>query len=279
MPPALSDDEMSDASGVGAVTTPPPSKRGRKIGSYVDAAGDDDEDSNGSSDNGKLKKRDKGRAKSATRTNGAALSTSKKKEEEVRGGDDKDNGDDDDDDGDEEEGDEYEVQRIIDHMLDENEDPRFRVVWKGYENPSDHTWEPEDNLVDNASEILSEYITKIGGRPKLFEKPAKGKKRGRQSASASSTTATKRPRKSEDHPADRESPAEVQKVFKPPAGSWEEEVVDVEMFRGDDGELRVFLTWRNGSKSQHAAQQAYLRCPQRILRFYESRISFKTPVE
>jgi chromobox protein 1 len=149
---------------------------------------------------------------------------------------------------------------------------------------------------------LTEYIAKIGGRPKLYEKPAKGKKRGRQPASTSPMTSTKRPRKSEDHPIDRESPAEVQKVFKPPAGSWEEEVVDVEMFRGDDGELRVFLTWRNGSKSQHAAQQAYLRCPQRvrtahgtpspqahtnrlttatpqILRFYESRISFKTPTE
>lgn len=119
---------------------------------------------------------------------------------------------------------------------------------------------------ENASEILSDYIAKIGGRQKLFEKPTKGKKRGRQRASASPTTATKRSRKSEDHPADREPPAEVQNVFKPPAGSWEEEVVDVEMFRGDDGELRVFLTWRNGSKSQHAAQQAYLRCPQRVSR-------------
>lgn len=117
---------------------------------------------------------------------------------------------------------------------------------------------------------MSDYIAKIGGRPKLFEKPTKGKKRGRQPASASTTTATKRSRKSEDHPADRESPAEIQKVFKPPAGSWEEEVVDVEMFRGDDGELRVFLTWRNGSKSQHAAQQAYLRCPQRVSKTHDA---------
>lgn len=116
---------------------------------------------------------------------------------------------------------------------------------------------------------MNAYIFKIGGREKLFEKPTKSKKRGRQPASATPTTASKRSRKSEDHPADRESPAEVQKVFKPPAGSWEDDVVDVEMFRGDDGELRVFLTWRNGSKSQHAAQQAYLRCPQRVRRDFE----------
>ncbi|CAK7209114.1 hypothetical protein SCUCBS95973_000341 [Sporothrix curviconia] len=234
MPPALSDDEMSDASGVGAVTTPPPSKRGKKIGSYADASENDDNDS-GSSD-ARAKKRDSGRAKSATRTNGSAAAASNKKEAaNEEEDDDEDDEDDDDDEGGEDE--------------------------------------------ENASEILSEYILKIGGRAKLFEKPAKGKKRGRQPGSATPTTAAKRSRKSEDHPADRESPAEVQKVFKPPAGSWEDEVAGVEMFRSDDGELRVFLTWKNGSKSQHAAQQAYTRCPQKILHFYESRISFKTPFE
>ncbi|ERS96523.1 hypothetical protein HMPREF1624_06727 [Sporothrix schenckii ATCC 58251] len=266
---------MSDGSGVGAVTTPPPSKRGRKTGAYADAA-EEDEDSINSSGNNKPNKRDGGRAKGVSQSNGSALPASRKKDVDSKDQNEKGTSGDDDDvdeDEDDEDGDEYEVQQIIDHMLDENEEPRFRVVWKGYESPSDHTWEPEDNLAENASEILSEYITKIGGRPKLFEKPSKGKKRGRQPASASPTTASKRPKKSEDHPADRESPAEVQKVFKPPAGSWEDEVVDVEMFRGDDGELRVFLTWRNGSKSQHAAQHAY------ILRFYESRISFKTPTE
>ncbi len=154
---------------------------------------------------------------------------------------------------------------------------------------------------ENASEILSEYIRKIGGEKKLYEKPAKGKKRGQSSASASASGAAAKRSRKNDHPSDRESPAvDVPRVFKPPAGSWEDDVTDVEMFRGDDGDLRVFLTWKNGSKSQHAAQLAYLRCPQRvcwytwgvalrsrghpltavqILRFYESRISFKMPSE
>ncbi|CAK7205449.1 hypothetical protein SEUCBS139899_008221 [Sporothrix eucalyptigena] len=276
MPPALSDDEMSDANGVGAITTPPPSKRGKKIGSYADVSDNSDDNSNGSSNSGKARKRDNGRVKNGTRTNGSASAASRKEVKEEDN--DEDNEDDDDEEAEDEEAeDEYEVQNILSHMLDENEKPRFRVVWKGYENPSDHTWEPEENLKENASEILSEYITKIGGRPKLFEKPAKGKKRGRRPASTTPTNASKRPRKSEDHPANRESLAEEQKVFKAPAGSWEDEVSGVEMFRSDDGELRVFLTWKNGSRSQHAAQQAYTRCPQKILHFYESRISFRTP--
>ncbi|CAK7223037.1 hypothetical protein SEUCBS140593_005102 [Sporothrix eucalyptigena] len=235
MPPALSDDEMSDANGVGAITTPPPSKRGKKIGSYADVSDNSDDNSNGSSNSGKARKRDNGRVKNGTRTNGSASAASRKEVKE------EDNDEDNEDDDDEEAEDE----------------------------------EAEDE--ENASEILSEYITKIGGRPKLFEKPAKGKKRGRRPASTTPTNASKRPRKSEDHPANRESLAEEQKVFKAPAGSWEDEVSGVEMFRSDDGELRVFLTWKNGSRSQHAAQQAYTRCPQKILHFYESRISFRTP--
>lgn len=276
MPPALSDDEMSDGSGVGAVTTPPPSKRSKKAPAYADSDDDDASDSDAPS----------GRAKSAQRTNGS----SKKKEEPVPVADDDDE---EDEEGDEEE-EEYEVQEITGHMLDDKKQPRFRVIWKGYPDEADHTWEPEDNLVENASIILNDYYSKIGGREKVFEKPTKGKKRGRPSAAASASaptsanstpnpSAAKRSRKSEiidTHPSSRESPvADATKLFKPPAGSWEDEVVDVEMFRGNDGELRVFLTWKNGNKSQHVAQQAYVRCPQRILKFYESRISFKTPAE
>lgn len=43
-------------------------------------------------------------------------------------------------------------------------------------------------------------------------------------------------------------------------------MTDVEMFRSDEGDLRVFLTWKDGSKSQHAAQEAYTRCPQKVSR-------------
>lgn len=156
----------------------------------------------------------------------------------------------------------------------------------------------------NASEILDDYVAKIGGRESLFGKSSKGKKRGRQSMSAVTPTAsTKRARKSGEHPADRETPSVVEKAFKPPAGSWEDDVVDVEMYRNGEGELIVCLTWKAGQKTQHPAQQTYMRCPQKvcqlssgwtldlqteltlfvdaiqILRFYESHISFKTDAD
>ncbi|CAK7273760.1 hypothetical protein SEPCBS57363_005815 [Sporothrix epigloea] len=314
MPLTFSDDESSGASGAGTIGTPSLAKRGKKKTSYADASENSDE--NGESDG--LNKPINGSVLAAKKGELVAKELDEDGEDEGDDGADKDKNDDkdyqdDNDDNDEKDvdddksdkdnkdendeddkdkddeddvedadeiaEDEYEVGSILSHMLDENGEPRFRVVWKGYDNPSDHTWEPEDNLKDNASEILSEYITKIGGRAKLFEKPAKGRKRGRQSTSSNpaTATATKRSRKSASNLPSRKSPVRVQQVFIPPSGSWEDGVTDVEMFRSDEGDLRVFLTWKDGSKSQHAAQEAYTRCPQKILHFYESRISFKAP--
>ncbi|EFX05435.1 chromo domain containing protein [Grosmannia clavigera kw1407] len=281
MPPALSDDEMSDSSGVGAVTTPPPSKRGKKVGSYASL---NTENSDEASDSAQAKKR--GAPKTSARTNGSAAARSipirkgnGTEDEASKNGVTDENGDDGSDDSEAEE--EYEVERIIGHMLNDAGDLLFHVTWKGYNNPKDYTWEPEENLAGNASEILNEYIAKLGSRENLFEKPNKGKKRGRQSLSATTPASMppKRTKKNGEHPADRETPLAVENPFKPPAGSWEDDVVDVEMYRNGEGELIVCLTWKAGQKSQHPAQQTYMRCPQKILRFYESHISFKTDTE
>ena len=114
--------------------------------------------------------------------------------------------------------------------------------------------------------ILEEYWEKIGGRDKVFEESEKAvttKKRGR-APGGGAAGASKR-RKNVDHPADSESPASLQAVaFKPPAGSWEDGVDVVDMYRDENGALMVYLTWKSGDKTQHAARQAYQRCPQKV---------------
>jgi len=37
----------------------------------------------------------------------------------------------------------------------------------------------------------------------------------------------------------------------------------------------VFLSWANGHKTQHPLEQVYKRCPQKMLKFYESHLVFK----
>lgn len=119
---------------------------------------------------------------------------------------------------------------------------------------------------ENAAEILQEYFKSIGGREKIFEQTSaalKGRKRGRQSNSA--TPAEKRSRKN-GHPADSTPPATARVVeWKPPSGSWDEEVDTVDMCQDEEnGTFIVYLTWKNGKKTQHPKEVVYRRCPQKV---------------
>ncbi|EHA52653.1 hypothetical protein MCOR27_007394 [Pyricularia oryzae] len=234
MPPAISDDDMSDGSNDLDVVP----RRDKK------AAHSDDED-------------DEDDFKEAT--NGAAV-----EEEEEEG-----------DEGEEEE---YVVEKILSHRIDESDGKlRFEVKWEGFEKKSDRTWEPLENLQGSADEILDEYLQEHGTVAELYEsfsKATKTKKRGRPSAGATPGS-TKKSRKNGDHPLDSEPPESRKAVaWKPPSGSWEDQIDTVDMTRNDKGELIVWLGWKNGEKSQHKAQQAYTRAPQKMLKFYESKINF-----
>lgn len=102
---------MSEASGVGAVTTPPPSKRGKKVGSYASL---DSDNSDAATDNGQAKKRGGSRGAKrtsvSTATKAMAIRKSSSTEDEAsKNGGAEENGDDDDDDdnSEAEEGEEY----------------------------------------------------------------------------------------------------------------------------------------------------------------------------
>ncbi|KAL8392904.1 hypothetical protein RB595_002917 [Gaeumannomyces hyphopodioides] len=238
MPPAISDEDMSDGeNGLDVV----PAKRDKKPVKYTNTKEDADDDN------------------------------------EIDGG--AANDDDDDGDDNDEEGDEYVVEKIISHMIAEDGRPRFEVKWEGFDRKEDRTWEPEDNLRGTADSILDEYLNKFGGMQGLYDagkKATKGKKRGRLSASGT-PSATKKSRANGSAAVDSDA-SETRKpaAWKPPAGSWEDQIDHVDMTRDVNGDLIVWLTWKNGEKSQHKAQQAYTRAPQKMLKFYESKINFTT---
>ncbi len=120
-----------------------------------------------------------------------------------------------------------------------------------------------------SSELLRDYYASIGGRDKMLEdaaKTLKAKKRGRPSTGTLNASNRKRSRKS--HPMESQPPAVLEKTeekWRPPTGSWENEVEVVDMFRENNGTLVVYLTWKNGHKSQHGVQQTYQHCPQKVL--------------
>ncbi|RFU29944.1 hypothetical protein B7463_g6388, partial [Scytalidium lignicola] len=184
--------------------------------------------------------------------------------------------------------DEYVVETITNHMIDEEASVLLRCYVCMLTIGTVRTWEPEENL-HTASKILNDYLEKVGGRDYLLEEweekkaKAKSKKRGRPSSDTKEVSAngTKRGRKS--HPASTSPPASSRKtgIFKPPNGSWEDDVVEIDACEGHDGKITVFLTWKGGHRTQHPASQVYHRCPQKMLKFYESHLVFKrnTPVD
>ncbi|CAK7267055.1 hypothetical protein SEPCBS119000_002343 [Sporothrix epigloea] len=271
MPHTFNDDVSSSASDAAVTTTPLATRRGKRNTSYSDAS--ENGDDIGGSHNKILRKSSHGLAIAAKEEEESVKDLV---EGDIDDGSDKDNTDDKDDenDGDDRdpgiENDDDNADINNDEAVNDDKDN------KDEENDDEDADKIGEDEV-NASEILSEYIAKVGGRAKLLEEPSKGRKRGRPSTGATRKPASKRTRKSASHTVSRKSPERVQQVFIPPSGSWEDSVTDVEMYRGDDNDLRVFLTWKNGSKTQHAAREAYTRCPQKILEFYESRISFKAP--
>lgn len=163
--------------------------------------------------------------------------------------------------------------------------------------------------------MLKAYFKKIGGRPTNQNATAKGKKskkRGAEAvAAATPTTKTGRKRSKMSTPpetatatavatsARRGKQDEIEDEWKPPGGSWEHNVVDVdtieEVFDEQAGKpLRyAYVMWDNGRKTRHVLPTLNQKCPQKVfyissgrclhpltdfqmLQYYESHLSFTT---
>jgi chromobox protein 1 len=125
------------------------------------------------------------------------------------------------------------------------------------------------DLRENASQVLEEYLESIGGREKLFEDTAsamRGKKRGRPSSSTPQASGKRSKRANGDHPTEMEIPLAVRNAtWKPPAGSWEDHIAQLDACEDEEsGKLMVYLTWKNGHKTQHETSVIYQRCPQKV---------------
>ncbi|KAF4447012.1 putative chromatin-associated swi6 protein [Fusarium austroafricanum] len=170
--------------------------------------------------------------------------------------------------------DEFVVEAIKKHLIDDDGTLKFQVKWEGYEAKKDLTWEPEENLRESAQEILDAYFDKFGGREKIFEESetaAKTKKRRRATNGTTSTTSTTK-RSRRGHPANSATPATA-KQWSPPAGSWENEIETIDACEDEgSGKLVVYLIWKNGRKTKHDVNVIYSKCPQKMLRFYERHV-------
>ncbi|CAG8433950.1 2553_t:CDS:2 [Diversispora eburnea] len=139
--------------------------------------------------------------------------------------------------------------------LQEQADPGFSL--------EDCTWENEDDVY--AEELLEEYWAKLQAESSKSHSKRKG---GRKRA-AQSPPPTPVKRETKKQPSTASSSAE----------SWEDKVIAVETVTRDDktGDLLVYLKWNNGETSRHPAKDVNIKCPQKMIKFYEQRLTFAPP--
>ncbi|KAK4539904.1 hypothetical protein LTR36_009946 [Oleoguttula mirabilis] len=202
--------------------------------------------------------------------------------------------------------DEYRVEKILKHDFQDDGTVVYQIKWLGYEDASDLTWEPTENIVTGAKEILKAYHKKIGGEPVYEAPPAKssGKKKGDRA----STGGGKR-KASDAFAADSPAPTAVSKKKgrrsngvaagaddEPgkrvlPQGTWDTDVLRVTSIieesvpvsgdtkgRGrekESKELIGLLEWRDSAaKTQHKMKVLRQKVPQRLLDYYEQHLVF-----
>ncbi|KAJ5506507.1 Chromo domain/shadow [Penicillium expansum] len=190
------------------------------------------------------------------------------------------------DEGDEEEDEEeeeglYIVEDIIKHDWLDDGTLKLWVKWKGYERVQDHTWEDEEGLMyvdmlielrnllrafidehhrDGASEVVTAYYKRIGGRPKKDEEKPAAAKPGRKRKSMGE------PKLAKDSPAPAASEGK----------NWDKDVKEVDtIVREGDAGLMAWLEFNNGHKAKLSVQACYEKCPLKMLKFYESHLVFK----
>merc|ERR1712156_1131106 len=141
---------------------------------------------------------------------------------------------------------EYEVEKIIEKRVKKG-GVEYLVKWKGWDDPSDNTWEPVDNL--DCPDIIQEYEKKHGGKD--------DKKSEKRKAEPSKSGGAK---KSDSRP----------KGFS--RGLTAEKIIGA---TNDPGELYFLIKWKGSDEADLVpAKEANVKIPQIVIKFYEERLNW-----
>jgi len=173
----------------------------------------------------------------------------------------------------EETGEVYEVETVLDHNRRRNK-TYYLIKWKGY-SEEESTWEAEDNVF--AEDLVKDYWENVNTEEAKQKETRKGRKR----AAAPPTPTKKETKKARTTLTPKRAKVARTKIDEEfdHDEDWEGLVSGVETVTRDDktGELLVYLKWKNGDTSRHPAKEANIKCPQKMIKFYEQRLTFAAP--
>jgi chromobox protein 1 len=133
----------------------------------------------------------------------------------------------------------------------------------------------------SAKESLKAYYKKIGGKP---EKPTGAKSATKKRKANSIPGGTRGGKRGKSETPEVSSSRKkksgntvVKDEFKLPKGSWEDQVANIDTIEealDDKGHMQrfVYVMWENGNKTRHQLKTVNEKCPQRMLRYYESHL-------
>ena len=112
--------------------------------------------------------------------------------------------------------------------------------------------------------VLQQYFDRVGGRKKLLEASSLKKRESKHLGKGVVLTdraKKKRPKGS----INKRTYAAESNQWKPPAGSWEDDVASIDYcVPVDSGGFLVYISWRNGVQTKHHTSLIYKRCPQMV---------------
>ena len=128
---------------------------------------------------------------------------------------------------------EYTIEKIIKHKKDKS-GTYYLVKWEGYP-PYDNTWEPECHI--NSEEILKDYWDNL-----------------------------KSCKLSNDY---------LSLIIHNPYSSltnWDPYIREISTVELVNNRLLVYITWKTGFTSIHKSEEVNRKCPQLMIKFYESKL-------
>lgn len=155
-----------------------------------------------------------------------------------------------------EEANEFSVEKILDSRV-VNGKVEYFLKWKGYSS-EENTWEPEENL--DCDDLIQAF------KESRKKKEAKEESSGRKSKLKDATDESK------VVPAKRKSTGEKKMGFD--RGLVPEEIIGA---TDDHGKLMFLMKWKNAANADLVpAEQANVKCPQIVIKFYESRLTWQS---
>ncbi|PJF16594.1 hypothetical protein PSACC_03623 [Paramicrosporidium saccamoebae] len=172
---------------------------------------------------------------------------------------------------------EYEVERIVDKRTRRRK-IEYQVKWVGYPE-SENTWQTVDSM--NCPKLIAEYeegeaeetdaSNESNETYETYETDGTDETEEIKTKRSGRTTSPKQRR------VGALIKIQPEGDYKP--GDWEDEVLQVDnVTRNGSGGLNIHIQWVDGEYTEELAVEANVRCPQKVISFYESRLKFRRTI-